>query len=116
MDARDDKNCDTVRRRIQPLGKNIAIMFLEPTSGGQFINKTDWGFNYQVSTMGTKQRGRWARVLAVGELVQEHDVHVDQFVFLEPLMWTVAQEVENMQFWLTSLDKVWLTSEVEPAL
>jgi hypothetical protein len=116
MDARSPENHELVVRRVQPLGSHIAIAFLEPTSGGQFVNKTEWGFDYQVSTMNTTQPGRWAKVLGIGELVVEADVPVGSYVFIEPLMWSTGFAIDGMQFWLTGYEKIMLVSKTEPEL
>lgn len=105
-----------VTERIKPLRDHIAFEFIDGTKSGQVVDKTDWGFEFQVSTANTKQPPRWGRILATGPKAASSECAfaIGSYILIEPLMWTNKQHVDDLEFWYTSADRVMLYSEEAP--
>lgn len=107
---------------LAPCGKYILFTFIgETIVGGTVSDKTDWGFEFQVSTAGTEQPPRWGEVHAVGEDVNTHlppDKQIKQgsFVYIEPLMWTEHMVIDDRRIWWTSADKIMLVQDEKPSV
>lgn len=97
---------------IKPAGDYILFTFLDDVWNGTMSNTTAWGFQYQVSTQNTQQPGRWGQVHEVGSEVDQ--VSPGQYIFIEPLMWTVHQNHNDRKIWWTSQQKVMLVSDTAP--
>lgn len=96
---------------LRPLGNNILFKFLDETSGsrGEFSERTRSGLI--IPKLQTTQKGeRWGKVIAVGP---DAGVQIDEFILIEPLMWTPNEVFEGEKVWKTNADKVMaVTSDV----
>lgn len=95
---------DALITGLDPSGEYILFTFLDGLWNGTVSDKTEWGFEYQVSTANTAQPARWGLVHAVGEDVT--NVKPGQYVFIEPLMWTEFQTYGDRKIWWTGESKV----------
>lgn len=92
--------------------QRIIFQFLEDTTGGKFSPTTSWGFEIKRPTEDHKE-ARWAEVKLVGKDVK-HVVPGD-FVFIEPLMWTLNFQYEGQKYWATDEVKVLGVSKTRPS-
>jgi co-chaperonin GroES (HSP10) len=89
--------------QFRPINSRLVFEFVDRTQGGNFTNKTSWGFEIQQKTDEIK-RPRWGKVLQVGSDISA--VKEGQYVLIEPMMWTLGFEHEGKSYWTTSEEKV----------
>lgn len=92
---------------LRPLGNTVLFKFLDETGGarGEFSERSRSGLI--IPKLETTQKGeRWGQVLAVGP--DATDVNVDEFILIEPLMWTRGEVFEGQKVWKTNPDKIML--------
>jgi co-chaperonin GroES (HSP10) len=98
--------------QLIPLGNSVLFKFLDETQGaqGSFSERTRSGLI--IPTLQATQKGeRWGRVVAVGP--DAEGVAVDDYILIEPLMWTTNEVFEGEKVWKTNTDKVMaMTSDV----
>lgn len=97
--------------QLKAIKDRIIFQFLEDTSSGSFANTTDWGFVIKDAKEDMKV-ARWARVNVVGKDVK--DVTPEDYILIEPLMWTLHIEVGGQRYWTTNESKVMLLSKERP--
>lgn len=90
---------------------SIIFKFVQDTDNHSFENKTDWGLVLKAPTQDAGQP-RWGKVVTVGPNVES--VSTDDYVLVEPLMWTNFFEIEGSKYWRTNEEKVMLISKTEP--
>jgi co-chaperonin GroES (HSP10) len=91
--------------QLIPLGNSVLFKFLDETQGpqGSFSERTRSGLI--IPTLQATQKGeRWGRVIAVGP--DAEDIAVDDYILIEPLMWTRNAELDGDKFWKTNPDKI----------
>jgi hypothetical protein len=91
--------------------RRILFQFVESTRGGSFNNNTDWGFEIKKPTEDVKAP-RWAEAKVIGKDVTT--VKTGQYIFIEPMMWTLSFEFEGEKYWATAEDKVIGISDIRP--
>lgn len=96
-----------------PVSKFILFTFPEGVWNNTVSDKTEWGFEFQVSTENTKQPPRWVLVHAAGPQVHE-SVQPGKYILVEALMWTEYMEHEGKKIWWTSDDKVLAVADERP--
>ena len=97
--------------KLKILGNKIIFKFVQDITDGKFKAETNWGF--QIKTQNDDPKfARWGKVSHVGPEV--HDVKVDDYVLIEPLMWTTYMELDNAKVWGTNRDKIIAVSKTEP--
>ena len=91
--------------KLKAIGHSFLFSFVNQTVGGRFIERNSGTIiltNQDVSQQGTY--ARWAKVLAVGDLVE--DFVVGDFVLIESLQWTVEHKFEDNGYWKSDDSKV----------
>lgn len=96
---------------LKAVKDRIIFQFLEDTNNGAFVNKLDWGFEIKDPKEDLKV-ARWGSVKFIGKDV--NTVKPDDYILIEPLMWTLHMEVEGQKYWTTSEEKVMLLSKESP--
>ena len=98
--------------QLKPLRNAILFQFLDDTSGdkGQFTERSRSGL--YIPTLKNEQRQeRWARVVAVGP--EAKGINVNDFILIEPLMWTSNEVFEGQKIWKTDTTKVMMVTTDE---
>lgn len=99
---------------IIPLNADILFDFVDDVNDGSLISKTKSGlalakdFNYN-----EQKDPRWAKVLACGPDVKDNSIKVDEYILIEPLMWTIGVKHKGQEVWKTDESKVMATSTEE---
>lgn len=102
---------------IQPIEDRIMFVFTQEITGGQAVEKTEWGFEFAVSKNNTAQPPRWGKIVAVGPDVNAHlpddfKMSAGDTILIEPLMWTESyDDQDGEKFWFTSLEKVMMIAD-----
>lgn len=98
--------------KLRPLGNAFLFRFCSDTYGGKFVEKSKGSIiltNQDLSHQG--QYARWAKVVAVGELVK--DFVEGDIVLIEALKWTIETKYEGQSYWKSDSDKVLAIGEDE---
>jgi hypothetical protein len=99
--------------QLKPLGKNIIFTFLESTGQGGFIPSSGGRILITQQNIQNNTLPKWAKVFLVGPDV-DPEIKVGEYIFIEPLMWSVSFEYDGVQFWKTDATKILITSEEVP--
>lgn len=102
---------------IKPLSNNIIFQFINKRSSnkGMFEETTASGIKLLANDKDSSKSPRWGHVCHIGPNVK--DVKVDDYVLIEPLMWTEAIKHDDEEFSKTDESKVMLIStNGKPAL
>lgn len=90
--------------KLKPLHNSILFVFFDDTAGVGFISKTRSGILMTNQDMSLQTIPRWGRVVAVGPEVET--VKSGQYILIEPLMWTMGFEYDEVKIWKTDESKV----------
>lgn len=90
--------------RIRPLNNSIIFTFVDDAAAGKFIPKTASGILMTNQDLSHQSVPRWGQAIAIGKNVV--DVKVDDYILIEPLMWTQGVEFEGTKIWKTDETKV----------
>lgn len=93
------------------LGNKILFKFVQDVVDGKFKANTDWGFELKAHTEDAKY-ARWGKVVGVGP--EAEGISPDDYILIEPLMWTPHMELDNAKVWGTNKDKVIAVSKEKP--
>lgn len=92
--------------------QRIIFQFIGDTQSGNFVPKTEWGFEIKRATEDHKEP-RWGEVKVVGKDVKH--VVTGDYVLIEPLMWTLNFQYEGEKYWATDEVKVLAVSKTRPS-
>lgn len=95
---------------LKPLFNKFIFSFLDTVENKAFKNKTDWGLEIRNPVEDVKE-SRWAKVISAGSDITEFKA--DDYVLIQPLMWTHGLEFDGTDCWSSDLTKVLMyTSKV----
>ena len=109
--------------KLRCIRNGILFAFLQGTNHkGYFEDETSWGFKIAADEDGqraghnafdeTVSKGRWAKVLVVGNECEE--VEVGDYVCLEPNMWTNSFKHDGVAIRKSDESKVMIISKEKP--
>ena len=89
---------------IKPLHECFIFQFTDDAAEGSFITNTRSGIVLTNQDKQENNKARWAKVLRVGKDVTMFKP--DEYVLIEPLMWTTAMTVDDIKYWKSEQSKV----------
>jgi len=109
--------------KLRCIRNGILFAFLQnANSKGYFEEETNWGFKITADKDGqragheafdrTISKGRWAKVLVIGNECEE--VEVGDFVCLEPNMWTNSFTHDGIAIRKSDETKIMIISKDKP--
>ncbi len=96
--------------KLKAINDSILFQFVEKIIGNKFQETTSSGFIIMENEDKQLKSARWGKVLSVGNNVKSEDIVVDEYVLIEPLMWTTHLMFNNEKIWRTSESKILATS------
>lgn len=93
------------------IGNKFIFQFIEDITNSSFNNKTSWGFEVK-NVRDDIKTPRWGKVVKVGHTVES--LNVNDYVLIEPLMWTHGFEIEGTKYWCSATEKIIGHMEQEP--
>lgn len=100
-----------VFKNIEVIEDKILFQFLEDVQNKSFSQVSSGGIIIQESQHNQLQTPRYAKVLKIGPDV--NDVNEGETVLIEPLKWTTAIEIDEVEetFWITDEKSILAISE-----
>lgn len=100
--------------KIKAIADHIIFQFLDETMEGYFQETTSWGFKLGVKDHeASASSPRWGKVLSKGPDCPDF-IREEQYILIEPLMWTKGVDFEDTKVWMTTTEKVLAMSEEIP--
>jgi len=96
---------------IEPIRDGILFVFIDNIKGKFFKESTNWGFDIIGDSDNSASSGRWGKIVALGPDVNAQNITKDDYIFIEPLMWTEGLMHDGVKIWKTDESKVMATSK-----
>lgn len=102
---------------LKLIENKVAFTFLEDSEHNGFSQTTASGIIVKQDEEQQVKQARWGEVVSCAPSVTE--VAVGDYILIEPLGWTTALELEEVEidkFWMTTEDRIMAVTSTEPSL
>lgn len=94
---------------IETVRDYVIFTFIEETTGGRFINKTNSQIILTSDDRMQTNYPRWGKVEEIGPNVKE--ITKGEYILIEPGKWTSHFYVNGKRYWKTDIDHVLCSSD-----